>query len=352
MRVGIIAQTLLERLALATGRVPEPIVEVFPPLVLARSIMAATQLGVFDALGGQALTGDGVAKVCGADRRATVALLEVLASAGYLNEREGVYMLGPKARRWLRSGDPADVSAYIRFNYLQWDWLGELERFIQTGIPVAFHDRLTDDEWKDYERGMAAIARLTLPEVIWRTPIPSGATALLDIGGGHGLAATRFCQRHPNLHATVLDLPQALDSAPPLPGDVLARVKRVAGDALTADLGDEAYDVVYMANLLHHFDASQIAPLARRIADALRPGGIWVIQDGARERRRRSAPMAAAIGDLYFALTSASGFWAFSEMAGWQKQAGLRPMRPIRLLTAPGQGLQIAMKSRVRGGRQ
>jgi SAM-dependent methyltransferase len=346
MRVGIIADNLIERLALALGRIPEPIVEAFPPLVLARSIMAATRLGVFEALASQPRTLDELAAACGTQQRATAALLEVLSSAGYLDERRGVYALGGKARRWLRQEDASDVSAYLRFNYLQWEWLGELERFMQTGTPIAFHERLSADEWRDYERGMAAIARLTLPETVWRTPVPAGATALLDLGGGHGLAAARFLQRHTRLRATLLDLPEALASAPPLPADVDQRIERVAGDALTADLGHEIFDVVYVANLLHHFDSSQITSLALRIADALRPGGIWVIQDGVRERRRRSARMAAAVGDLYFALTSASGFWSFAEMATWQERAGLRPMRPIRLLTAPGQGLQIAAKPR------
>jgi O-methyltransferase/methyltransferase family protein len=350
VRIGIIAQNIPEWLALATGKVPEPIVEAFPPLVLARSIMAATKLGIFDALVDHALTGDEVAAACATDPRATAALLGVLASAGYLDERKGTYRLGGKAQRWLRHGDPADVSAYIRFNYLQWDWLGELERFIQSGTPIDFHQRLTSAEWEDYERGMAAIARLTLPEVVWRTPIPPDATALLDIGGGHGLASARFLRRHPQMRATVLDLPQALAGAPPLPAEIAKRIERTPGDALTADLGHRAYDVIYVANLLHHFDASQNASLARRVAAALRPGGIWVIQDGVRERRRRSERMPAAIGDLYFALTSASGFWSFAEMAAWQRQAGLRPMRSIRLLTAPGQGLQIATKPREREG--
>lgn len=349
MRLGIIPQSLIERLALASGRVPEPIVEVFLPLVLARSIMAATRLGVFAALANGPLTTGAVAQACHVNARATTALLETLASADYLTERDGRYSLSRKSRAWLTPGTPADTSAYIRFNYLQWGWLGELETFIQTGAPIAFHEQLTPDEWKDYEQGMAAIARLILPEVVWRTPMPASARAMLDIGGGHGLAAARFCQRYPALNATVLDLPQALTTDVSLPAAVGARVMRAAGDALTSDLGVESYDLIYVANLLHHFDASQITGLASRIAMALRPGGVWVIQDGVRERRRRSQRMAAALGDLYFALTSASGFWSFAEMANWQERAGLRPMRPIRLLTAPGQGLQIARKPRVLG---
>ena len=349
MRVGIIPETLLERVALALGRIPEPIVEVFPPLVLARSIMAAAQLGVFDALSAGPLPLAALADTCHTEPRATAALLATLASADYVAETHGVWRLTGKARRWLQRGSPADVSAYLRYNYLQWDWLGELERFIQTGQPIAFHERLSPDDWQQYEQGMAVIARLVLPEVVWRVALPPGATTLLDIGGGHALASARFCLRHPRLRATVLDLPDALAAAPPLPPDLASvndRITRAPGDALTADLGYAAWDVIYIANLLHHFDASDIQALAQRIATALRPGGLWVIQDGVRERRRRSERMSAAIGDLYFALTSASGFWSFGEMAEWQAQAGLAPRRPIRLLSAPGQGLQIGVKPR------
>ena len=344
MRVGIIAQTLWERLALALGRVPEPIVEAFPPLVLARSIMAATQLGIFEALAATPLTVENVAAACHTERRATAALLAVLVSAGYLRKNIGRYRLASKAQRWMCPGSPADVSAYIRYNYLQWSWLGELEGFIQTGVPVACHEHLTPTQWGDYERGMASIARLVLPEVVWRTRLPARATTLLDVGGGHGLAAAHFCQRHPRLHATVLDLPAALAGAPPPAPAMAGRIVQQAGDALTTDLGCGTYDVIYMANLVHHFDAPAMQSLAEHIAAALRPGGIWIIQDGVRGQHRRSEQMSAAIGDLYFALTSASGFWSFAEMAAWQANAGLYPKRPLRLFTAPGQGLQIAVK--------
>jgi hypothetical protein len=48
--------------------------------------------------------------------------------------------------------------------------------------------------------------------------------------------------------------------------------------------------------------------------------------------------------DLFFALTSEAGTWSFEEMAAWQRDAGLLPRRPIHLRTAPGVGLQAAMK--------
>lgn len=344
MRVGTIAQSLVERLALAAGRIPEPIIEVFPSLVLARSLMAAARFGLFDALAAGERSAKEVAVAAGLDPRATGALLDTLASAGYLARRGERYRLTRKGRRWVWSGSPHDVSPYLRYNYLQWDWLGDMERYLQSGAPLDIHQRLTPDEWTLYEGGMRVIARLTLPEVVWRARLPPRATALLDVGGGHGLAAANFCARYPHLRATVLDLPEALAGAAPLPAALAGRVALTPGDALTTDLGEAAYDVIYMANLLHHFDAGALPPLAQRVARALRPGGLWIIQDGVREPVSRHDAMSAAIGDLYFGMTSASGFWSFAEMAAWQAGAGLRPRRPIPLLTAPGQGLQIGVK--------
>jgi len=46
-----------------------------------------------------------------------------------------------------------------------------------------------------------------------------------------------------------------------------------------ADLGVELYDLILMSNLAHHLDAAQNLDLAKRAARALRPGGMFVIQE-------------------------------------------------------------------------
>ena len=40
-----------------------------------------------------------------------------------------------------------------------------------------------------------------------RMPVPDGARDMLDIGGSHGYLSVAVCRRHPELRATVLDLP-------------------------------------------------------------------------------------------------------------------------------------------------
>jgi hypothetical protein len=51
-----------------------------------------------------------------------------------------------------------------------------------------------------------------------------------------------------------------------------------------------------------------------------------------------------ALLEFYFVLTSQSGTWTPEEMAGWQREAGLDPRRPIRFRTMPGGGIQVGTK--------
>jgi SAM-dependent methyltransferase len=57
------------------------------------------------------------------------------------------------------------------------------------------------------------------------------------------------------------------------------RIHHQAGDARDYDLGEEAYDIVPIANLLHHFSEDENRDLLLRVARALRPGSLVVIGD-------------------------------------------------------------------------
>ena len=176
--------------------------------------------------------------------------------------------------------------------------------------------------------------------------MPDWATDVLDIGGSHGYYSVALCRRHPELRAVVLDLPQAVEHAAPLLAEegMGDRVVHRAGDALRDDLGEEAWDVVMITQLVHHFTDEQNRDLARRVARALRPGGVYAILDAFRARTPGEAGQVGALLEFYFALTSQSGTWAPEEMADWQRAAGLQPKRPIRFRTTPGAGIQAAVK--------
>jgi SAM-dependent methyltransferase len=205
------------------------------------------------------------------------------------------------------------------------------------------------NEWRRepaYQRAMRALASTVASEIARRLPVPRSARDLLDIGGSDGYCSVVLCRRHYGLRAVVLDLPEAVEHAAPLlaaegMGD---RVVHRAGDALTDELGDEAYDLVIVSQLVHHFSEQQNRELAARVARALRPGGIYAIIDAFRPASPKDAGQLGALLEFYFALTSQSGTWTPQEMAAWQRDAGMRARRPVRFRTAPGVGAQIAAK--------
>ena len=104
--------------------------------------------------------------------------------------------------------------------------------------------------------------------------------------------------------------------------------------------------MVFVSSLVHHFDDATNRALAKRIARALRPGGVFVIQELIRPSPRAKPAQIGALLDLYFALTSEAGTWSFEEMADWQREAGLKPLKPIKFRTVPGNGQQSAVKSK------
>jgi hypothetical protein len=230
--------------------------------------MAATRLGVFEALASGPLTAHKVAAQCGTDPHATEKLLTALAGVGYLRADQAQYALAPIARKWLLKDSPQSLRDKMLIQFTEWEWIEGYEEFVDSGTPLDIHGVLSDDEWGLYQRSMRALASGSASEVARRTPVPNGARDMLDIGGSHGYYSVAICRRHPGLLAVVLDLPEAVKHAEPILAreEMGDRVMHRAGNALTDDLGTEAWDLVFIANLMHHFDEKTNRDLVRRIA--------------------------------------------------------------------------------------
>src|SRR5262249_25081089 len=122
------------------------------------------------------------------------------------------------------------------------------------------------------------------------------------------------------------------------------RVIHQAGNALTTDFGEERYEVIFIGQLVHHFDDRTNEALVARAARALKPGGELILYELIRPASAKEAGQFGGLGDLFFSMMSRSGTWTLKEMEAWQRSAGLVSPRSIRLLTAPGMGLQMARK--------
>lgn len=348
MRLGIIGESLVERMLARTNLVPAPLLETQVAFSMARAIMAGVKLGIYDALGAGADTAAEVAAACGTEREATTKLMNTLVGCRYLRHRDGRYALTPKARKWLLRDAPASIADKLLMQYDEWDIVAKYEDYVVTGRPLDVHATLADaGAWERYQRGMRALASVSAEEVAARLPIPANATAMLDIGGSHGYYSVCACRRHAGLRATILDLPEAVEHAGPILGreGMGARVSHRAGNALSDELGSDGFDLVFLSQLVHHFTDAQNRALVRKIAQALKPGGVCVLLDLLRPASPEDAGGVGAVLDLFFAATSNSGTWPLETMQAWQRDAGLTVEKPIHLRTLPGGAMVVGRKS-------
>lgn len=349
MKLGAVAQNPIESIMKRLNVVPVPLLETQMAFTLSRLVMVATKLGVFDALAAGPLPGARVADECDTSRIGTEKLLFALAGAGYLDASDGEYALTPVSRKWLVTAGSHSLADKMLFQFLEWDWLARTEDYVRTGDPLDVHTAMTADaDWDIYQRGMRAMASTPARELVRRLKLPKGARAMLDIGGSHGYFSVALCRKHKRLRSVILDLPEAVAQAAPIlaaegMGD---RVVHRAGDALTDDLGENAYDLVLVSGLVHHFSDEQNRELAGRVSRALRPGGVLAVQDIFRPSTPTQAGQIGALLEFYFALTSRSGTWSIEDMTRWQQEANLQPRKPIRYRTVPGSGVQAAVKPR------
>jgi 2-polyprenyl-3-methyl-5-hydroxy-6-metoxy-1,4-benzoquinol methylase len=345
MRLASVPESLYERIGLTLGLVPTPFLDTLVALMLARTLMTAVKHGIFGAVARGRQSADKIAEVCDLDVYATRKLLRALEGAGYLRRRRDNYELTRVAQRWLTPGSAKSFSDGVLHRYLDAGFMNHYDDYVTKGRAADFHKALTPEQWNVYERGQRSHAALMAKEVAWRLPVSRQATALLDVGGGHGLYSIELCRRHPRLYATILDLPGAASpTASSLSSSGIDRIESRAGDVLVDDLGFEAYDVILLANVLHHFTAQDNAALVSRVSRALRTGGVCVILDLIRTPSGQRPRQIEALMDFYFASASAAGIWTEQDLAGWQRAAGMKPLRLKRLWSIPECGLQIARK--------
>lgn len=338
MHLGIKPDNPIERLVLALGAAPAPLIHTQMAFTMARTIMAATELGIFELLDQAPANAQDVALKAKTHPRSTAILLQTLVGLEYLKISGEKYELTPMTKKWLVRSSPHSIVDKMIFQKLEWDYVHRLPEFIKTGRPLELHSTESSEEWSLYQKGMADIGKLALDELAKRTPIPKGAKDMLDIGGSGGTYSAAFLKRHPGLKSMILELPSAYEFAKPLVdaqglGD---RVGIRTGNVLEDDLGESRYDAIYMANVAHHFSAEQNVAVAKKCARALRPGGRFILLETMRSENPTRKNQMGVLLDLYFALTSESGTWTVEEMSSWMKAAGLKLGKTVYAKTAPG----------------
>lgn len=335
----------LERLLwLRLNRAPGPFLDLFGAGGF-RAAAIALELDVFQELAREPRKPADLARKLDLDERGLAVLLRFLEPLGYVSQSGEKIEITPMTRAWLAPGDRTDVGPWLRF----WDelvfpyWDAHLEEVVREGEPPQTIYEWFDEDparWETAQRGFLAVARLTAPEVVDRVSLPGGTTCLLDIGGGHGYVSRTFCLEHPDLSATVFDIPsvESVVRETANAADLGDRLTFTAGDYFSDALPDA--DVALLFNVIHAHSPAENRALFERVRTALGPDGRIVVMDQFEDSSWFST-VETALGfvALTYLVTLGGRTYPGEDVENWLRGAGFVDVRRTNLRRAPGVSL-------------
>jgi 2-polyprenyl-3-methyl-5-hydroxy-6-metoxy-1,4-benzoquinol methylase len=344
MRITARPENPVEAIGLLFNLGPMPVAHAMFGMPVSRVVIAGLRLGLFDRLARAPATAHELAAELDLREAGVEDLLRALSALGHVRDRKDGYELSSRSRKWLDPSSDVYVGSFIEHCVDYWDWWARLETAVRTGEAVDIHAAGPDDpHWRRYIRGQFELARLSAPEVARKIPLARGATALLDVAGAHGWFSVELCRRHPQLKATVIDLPgsTAIGREIVAEAGMADRVTFKEGDLLTADFGGP-YDAALCFNIIHHLSRDQNEQLFRRLHAALRPGGTLAVLDLFRPRKERNNT--AALLGMFFYLTSGTSTYSPGDLTEWLGRAGFGRLRGRSIRRIPGQTLFTATR--------
>lgn len=315
---------------------PDPFVDSFTGLVVARALSTATVLGVFDALHESSMDACALADRLAIDPDGAEVLLDTLETVNYLErDDDGRYRNAEISERQLVSSSPETVAGFVgRQSDLHWRVLAELEGAVRDGAVYEMHEGRRGDaeDWEAYMRGLFQISRREHQLDANLVPLES-PKHLVDVAGGHGGFSIAMCRRFDQLRATIVDLPASAAIGRQIVAEqgFADRIDFREGDVFEVGLGESA-DIVSTFNLVHHLTEDQNRKLCRLGREALEPGGCMVIGDAASPEPGEPVSEPGAISSLLFYAWSHGRNYKPSQMRSWMEDAGFEEVKVHRNL--------------------
>lgn len=306
----------------------------------ARCVMTGVEIGLFEALRGGPRAPSELAAALELRADGLTTIVDVLVSLGLLVRVRTEVGLSAEVAALLLDGGAESVSDLIRFDRDLWDLTADLGARVQAPSHPDVHTRRGDPGfWSRYLAALNVAASdtpLALGEVVAER-CSGPPTRILDLGGGGGAYALGQLQVFPDARITIGDLPDALDS---MPAAVAAepRITLAPGDLRAPPWGG-AWDVALLVNVVPHLSADDRRALFAWTAEALLPGGLFVVLSPSRER---GDSVEAAAGALVFWLMCGRALPTAHELAADLVGAGFTDIAEHALVEAPGSTLLTA----------
>jgi len=294
------------------------------------ALVAAIELGVFDALEGSPSAVAPLAGAIDASPGHLEHLLDALVTFGFLDQVDEVYELTETAERYLCTNGAASMASLIAVApgpHENWTRLADTIRggSVATPIerdPAAFYGPLVT---ATFTTQLRAATRLGAALGWARRP----GLRVLDLGAGRAPWAIAVLSQSPGATAVVNDLHGVVELAAESVAahDVTERVELRPGDFHTIAIEPAAYDIVVLGHVCRTEGEERARSLLARAVDALRLGGQLLLADYFADNDRKHNPFGVQMGLTMLASTERGGRLTNAQVHGWLRDAGLRSIR-------------------------
>jgi ubiquinone/menaquinone biosynthesis C-methylase UbiE len=308
---------------------PRIVLETLNAFQRTAALKAAIELDIFTSVGEGHDTAAKVAQECGVAERGARILCDYLTIIGLLGKKDGKYALTRDTATFLSRCSPTYVGSIAEFltapeairTFMN---LTETLRTSGSNLGDRASTSPENPVWVTFARCMKPLMALSADAVARTLESERGEKwKILDIAAGHGMFGISIAAQNP--HAEVF----ALDSAAVLTvarenaaaAGVASRYHLLPGSAFEVGLGSD-YDLILLANFLHHFDMPTIDSFLPKVRTALAWSGRVVTLEFIPNEDRVTPPLTAAFSMTMLGQTVGGEAYTFAEYARMFRNAG------------------------------
>ena len=234
-----------------TGATPELIMRLGTSLMATKHLIAAVEVGVFEALGDAALDLDALAARIDIPRRTARICADAMVALDLLERNGPLYRNSAAADAFLSGRGPRDLRPFLRSmdrNYRMW---AEFADAIRAGRGPGLITRLDPEAQRVFSAGVESVTAGSAAALAGSYDFDQHRR-LLDLGGGTGSFLVPILERHPDIECGLFELPSVVALA----RENLkayksgSRVRFYEGDLLRDQL-PTGYDAFLLANVVH-----------------------------------------------------------------------------------------------------
>ena len=253
------------------------------------ALTVADELGLFSFLKRTPATAEEVSQIFSLKMRATESLLGVLASLGFLVQRQNRFYVTDVSRNFLLPESPYYWGGMLHacrdlpnMHFLIEDTLQRDESLLYETEDIKISGKVTN-LWEHEELGPEQAEFLTRVMHSHSFPAAIGVAQwgdftdvrhLLDVGGGSGCFCIALALHYPEMQFTVMELPSVCELAEQYitAYGLQHQITTVAVDMFT-DPWPFGYDGIFFSNIFHDWDREHCLHLGKRCFEVLPSGG-------------------------------------------------------------------------------